>query len=92
MKSLVMFGYRQPVEGRSFRWGVLESRRNTDKEPLSMETILGSYRSTDEQFKRSRDLDNVITRDGLKAFYRQRQSWKVKIPLVGSLVKPFMAK
>jgi hypothetical protein len=34
----------------------------------------------------------VSTLEGVKAFYRQRQHWKVKIPLVGSLVKPFMAK
>lgn len=88
MKSLVLFSYRQPVEGYKFRWGVLESRRDTDKNPVWNDY----YRSGDPAFKRSRDLDTVTTREGVRAFYRQRQHWKLKIPLVGSLVKPFLAK
>ncbi len=88
MKSLVLFSYRQPVEGFKFRWGVLESRRDTVKHPVFNE----SYRANDAAFERSRDLDTVTTRDGVRAFYRQRQHWKLKIPLVGSLVKPFLAK
>ena len=90
MKSLVLFSYRQPVEGSKFRWGVLESRRNTEKQPLSWDTICGAYRKFDPAFKRSRDLDTVTTREGVKAFYRERQNWGIKIPLLGSLVKPFM--
>ena len=92
MKSLVLFSYRQPVEGSKFRWGVLESRRNTDKQPLSWDTICGAYRRFDPAFERSRDLDTVTTREGVRAFYRERQNWGIKIPLLGSLVKPFLAK
>jgi len=88
MQSLVMFSYRQPVEGFKFRWGVLESRRDTVKHPVNND----AYRADDPAFERSRDLDTVMTREGVKAFYRQRQHWKLKIPLVGSLVKPFLAK
>jgi len=86
MKSLVLFGYRQPVEGSKFRWGVLESRRDTVKHPVSND----GYRADDPEFERSRHLDMVSTLGGVKAFYRQRQHWKVKIPFVGSLVKPFL--
>ena len=89
MKSLVMFSYKQPVEGSKFRWGVLNERRNTNEQPLSWATIDGSYRKNDPEFKRSRDLDTVQTRDGVKAFYRERQKWGIKIPFVGSLVSPY---
>ena len=119
MSSLVLFSYKQPVEGSKFRWGVLESRLDTFKSPLSLNTLWGSYRSTDRSFQRtrntnkeplerstirgyyrwddpaferSRDLDTVLTKDGVKCFYRERQKWGVKIPFVGSLVKPFLAK
>ena len=88
MQSLVMFSYRQPVEGFKFRWGVLESRRHTVKHPVHND----AYRADDPAFERSRDLATVTTREGVKAFYRQRQHWKLKIPFVGSLVKPFLAK
>ena len=91
MKSLVLFSYKQPVEGSKFRWGVLQSRRNTEKSPLSWATITGAYRANDKEFKRSRDLDTVQTREGVKAFYRERQTWGVKIPFVGSLVSPFIS-
>ena len=90
MRSLVLFSYKQPVEGSKFRWGVLQSRRNTNKHPLSWETITGQYRKSDPDFKRSRDLDTVQTREGCKAFYRDRQTWGIKIPFVGSLVSPFL--
>ena len=90
MKSLVLFSYKQPVAGSKFRWGVLNERRNTDKVPLSAGTINGGYRRYDPEFKRSRDLDTVQTRDGMKAFYRERQRWGIKIPFVGSLVSPFL--
>ena len=90
MKSLVMFSYKQPVKGSKFRWGVLEGRRNTNKQPLSWSTITGAYRKNDPEFQRSRDLDTVQTRDGVKAFYRERQKWGIKIPFVGSLVSQFL--
>ena len=92
MSSLVLFSYKQPVEGSKFRWGVLTSRRNTNKEPLERSTIRGYYRWDDPAFERSRDLDTVLTKDGVKCFYRERQKWGVKVPFVGSLVKPFLAK
>ncbi len=90
MKSLVMFSYKQPVRGNSLRWGVLNERRNTDKQPLSAGTINSGYRRYDPNFKRSRDLDTVQTRDGVKAFYKERKDWGIKIPFVGSLVAPFL--
>ena len=90
MKSLVLFSYCQPVEGSKLRWGVLESRRNTKKFPLSWDTICGAYRKDDPEFERSRDLDTVTTTKGIRAFYRERQNWGIKIPFLGSLVKPFM--
>ena len=90
MKSLVLFSYKQPVDGAKFRWGVLQSRRNTNKHPLSWETLTGAYRKYDSEFERARDLDTVQTREGCKAFYRERQRWGIKIPFVGSLVSPFL--
>ena len=90
MKSLVLFSYKQPVEGSKVRWGVLQSRRNTQKNPLSWTTLRGAYRANDKDFERSRDLDTVQTRKGNKAFYRERQNWGIKIPFVGSLVSPFL--
>ena len=90
MKSLVLFSYKQPVEGSKVRWGVLLSRRNTQEVPLSWNTITGNYRANDKDFERSRDLDTVQTRQGNKAFYRERQNWGIKIPFVGSLVSPFL--
>ena len=90
MKSLVLFSYKQPVDGAKFRWGVLQSRRNTNKHPLSWETLTGAYRKYDSEFERSRYLDTVQTREGCKAFYREGQGWGIKIPFVGSLVSPFL--
>lgn len=90
MKSLVLFSYRQPVKGSQFRWGVLCDSRDTKKEPLSIKTLFGPYRRYDKEFERSRNLDTVKTRDGVKAFYRERQAWKLSIPLVGSLVEKFI--
>jgi len=90
MKSLVLFSYRQPVKGSNFRWGVLNDSRDTNKEPLSIKTLFGPYRRYDKEFERSRNLDTVKTREGVKAFYRERQSWKLSIPFVGSLVEKFI--
>lgn len=90
MKSLVLFSYKQPVEGSSFRWGVLCNRRDTKKDPLTVGTLWGNYRQYDEEFERSRTLDTVLTRGGVKMFYKERQKWGIKIPLVGSLVARFL--
>ena len=90
MKSLVLFSYKQPVEGSKFRWGVLSDRRDTKKSPLSISTLRSGYRSDDPEFERSRKLDTVQTREGVKAFYKERQNWGIKIPFVGSLVSPFL--
>ena len=92
MSSLVLFSYKQPAQGAKFRWGVLCDRQDTKKHPLSEKTINGNYRRLDERFERSRNLDTVLTSDGVRAFYKEHQNWGVKIPLVGSLVKPFLAK
>lgn len=90
MKSLVLFSYKQPVKGSSFRWGVLNNSRDTKKEPLNIRTLFGPYRRYDKEFERSRTLDTVKTREGVKAFYRERQNWKFSIPLVGSIVEKFI--
>jgi hypothetical protein len=89
LKSLVLFSYRQPVEGSKFRWGVLQGRRDLKKNPLSSETVNGGYRKWDSQFKRSRTIDYVATREGVKAFYKERQKWGVKIPFVGGTSRFF---
>ena len=90
MKSLVLFSYKQPVEGSTFRWGVLQNSRDTKKNPLSWKTLTGMYRKHDPEFQRSQKLDTVKTRDGVKAFYKERQNWGVKIPFVGSLISRFI--
>ena len=90
MKSLVLFSYKQPVEGSTFRWGILQNRRDTKKNPLSWKTLTGMYRKHDPEFKRSQKLDTVKTRDGVKAFYKERQNWGIKIPFIGSLISPFI--
>lgn len=89
MQSLVLCSYKQPYSGSRFRWGVLDSSRDTKKYPLSENTITGYYRSGDPMFQRSRNIDTLETRDGFRCLYRERQNWRVKIPLVGSLVKRF---
>lgn len=90
MKSLVLFSYRQPVSGSSFRWGVLDETRDTVKEPLSRATIFGPYRAGDKNFERTRNLDMVLTSAGPKAFYKERQRLRVRVPFIGSLVKRFL--
>lgn len=90
MKSLVFFSYKQPVKGSNFRWGVLNNSRDTKKNPLNIKTLLGRYRYDDIEFERSRNLDTIRTREGIKAFYRERQNWKVSIPFVGSIVEKFI--
>jgi hypothetical protein len=86
MKSLVLFSYKQPVEGAKFRWGVLCDRRDTVKHPVYND----QYRKDDPEFRRSRNLDTVLTRQGPRMFYKERQNWRLAIPFVGSLVSRFL--
>jgi hypothetical protein len=86
MKSLVLFSYKQPVDGSKFRWGVLTSKRDTVKHPVSQ----SYYRFDDPNFKRSKTLSTVLTTDGPRAFYSERSSWMIKIPFIGSLVARFL--
>lgn len=86
MKSLVLFSYKQPVEGSRFRWGVQCDRRDTVKHPVHNP----AYRADDPAFARSRNLDTVLTRQGPKMFYKERQNWRLVIPFVGSLVERFL--
>jgi hypothetical protein len=90
MKSLILMSYKQPVKGSTFRWGVLESNRDTEKNPLSWETEHGNYRKHDPEFERSKNLSVVKTRKGMQAFYRERTNWSFRIPFVGSLVSPLV--
>ena len=85
MKSLVLFSYKQPLEGSKIRWGVLQSRRDTKKSPLNLSTVNGNYRKFDRKFKRTRNLEYVETTQGVKAFYKEQKVWGLKIPMVGSL-------
>ena len=87
MKSLVLFRYNQPAAGPSFRWGVLQDTRDTKREPLAWSTIIGPYRKWDKNFKRTRNLDYVKTTEGVKAFYRERESFRVRIPFLGSIAE-----
>ena len=90
MKSLILMNYKQPAKGSNFRWGVVESVRNTKKDPVKLPS---NYRLPDlltGLFDRSKNLATVKTRKGLRAFYLERAKWKVKIPFVGSLVSPFI--
>tara|TARA_R110002020_G_scaffold40733_3_gene120298 strand:+ start:1321 stop:1590 length:270 start_codon:yes stop_codon:yes gene_type:complete len=89
MKSLIFMGYDQPVKGKKFRWGVVQSIRNIDKEPVYLPSPY-RWRDLGKTFFRSKNLATVKTRDGLRAFYLERAKWKIKIPLVGSLVSPFV--
>ena len=82
-------GYDQPVKGKKFRWGVVQSIRNIDKEPVDLPSPY-HWRDLGKTFFRSKNLATVKTRDGLRAFYLERAKWKIKIPLVGSLVSPFV--
>ena len=92
MKSLILFGYLQPVNGCSFRLGVLEKTRDTKKDPLRRTTLNKEYRKYDKDFDRSRHIETLSTFGGVKTFYRERISWRVVIPYVGSLLRIFMPK
>ena len=85
LKSLVLFSYKQPLEGSKIRWGVLQSKRDTKKSPLNLSTVNGNYRKFDRKFKRTRNLEYVETTQGVKAFYKEQKVWGLKIPMVGSL-------
>ena len=89
MKSLIVMNYTQPVSGGNFRWGVLQSVRDTNKDPIASRSKW-YYRMYSNTFKRSQSLATVKTPQGVKAFYLERAKWKVKIPFVGSLVAPFI--
>lgn len=89
MQSLVLCSYKQPMDGAKFRWGVLRETRDTKKSPLAWSTVHGSYRADDPNFQRSQNIDTLQTSEGFRCFYRERQNWRVRIPLVGSLVKRF---
>ena len=82
-------GYDQPVKGKKFRWGVIQSIRNIDKEPINLPSPYRWY-DAGKTFFRSKNLATVKTRDGLRAFYLERAKWKLKIPFVASLVSPFV--
>lgn len=92
MKSLVLFSYQQPDKGSKFRWGVLHTARDTKKQPLNLATINGPYRKNDPIFQRTKIIDYIQTNEGTKAFYRERQNWRIKIPLVGSVVSRLLPK
>ncbi len=86
-----MFSYDQPLEGSKFRWGVLQSKRDTKKNPLNLSTVNGNYRKFDRKFKRSRNIEYVQTSDGVKAFYKERKRWGLKVPFIGSLFERHLA-
>ena len=89
MKSLIVMSYRQPKDGKKFRWGVVENVRDTEKDPVKLPS---NYRwwELGKTFFRSRKLATVKTRKGLRAFYMERAKWSFRIPFVGSLVSPFI--
>jgi len=89
MKSLIFMNYKQPKTGKKFRWGVLESIRNTEKNPVNLPS---NYRwwELGKTFFRSKNLATVKTKAGPRAFYMERAGWSVRIPFVGSLVSPFI--
>ena len=89
MKSLKVFMYRQPLEGRSLRLGVVTEKRDTKKNPLSLSTILGDYRRNDPDFKRTRNIEIVHTPSGYKQFYKERMGLRLTIPAIGGVVEKF---
>jgi hypothetical protein len=87
LKSLILMSYKQPhLNESSFRWGVVCETRDTKRDPLCPATLRSNYRRRDPDFKRSRTLTLVRTRDGVKQFYRERTKWKIQIPFLGSLL------
>jgi len=89
MKSLIVMNYKQSVEGKKFRWGVVETVRDTKKEPVALPSYYRFW-ELGKAFQRSKNLATVKTRSGLRSFYLERANWKVKIPFVGSLVSKFI--
>jgi len=89
MKSLILMNYKQPKQGGKFRWGVVESVRNTQAEPIALPSRY-RWRELGRTFFRSKNLATVKTRDGLRAFYLERAKWNVRVPFVGSLVSKFI--
>ena len=89
MKSLILMNYKQPKQGGKFRWGVVESVRNTQAKPIALPSRY-RWRELGRTFFRSKNLATVKTRGGLRAFYLERAKWNVRIPFVGSLVSKFI--
>lgn len=89
MKSLILMNYKQPKTGGQFRWGVVESIRDTKKDLVCLPSNY-RWQELGRTFFRSRKLATVKTRQGLRAFYLERAKWKIQIPFLGSLVSPFI--
>lgn len=85
MKSLVILNYLQPVDGNLVRFGIVESKRDTVKDPVIMPSY---YRWYDRLFRRSRTLLTCRTLAGWRQFYAERTIWKIEIPFVGSILSP----
>lgn len=86
MKSLIVFSYKQPTDGIKIRWGVLENVRDCHRHPVGP----SQYRWWDKEFKRSKTLATLSTIHGVKQFYLERTNWKIKIPFIGSLIRPLL--
>lgn len=89
MKSLVVFSYKQSVNGSKIRFGVLEHVRDTKTDRLSPRVFLSRYRYWDCNFKRSRNIMTVRNR-GYRQFYAERTEWKITIPFIGSIIGLFI--
>jgi len=85
MKSLVILNYLQPAAGEAIRFGIVETKRDTVKDPVIMPNC---YRWYDRLFRRSRTLLTCRTLSGWRQFYAERTIWKIEIPFVGSLLSP----
>lgn len=77
--SLVLFSYKQPVDGDSVRVGVVGHVRDTKRNPVR-HTL---YRAGDAEFDRSQLLVDVHGLRKVKAFYAERINWAVALPFVG---------
>jgi hypothetical protein len=90
MSGLTVFSYVQPVTGSNFRFGILKNCRDCKKDPLARKTLNGRYREGDPDFERSKTLEYIAVKGGTKAFYKERMKWRITIPFIGSLIKPFL--
>lgn len=85
MKSLILFTYRQGLNGYGLRLGVVHSKRNTKRCKLSPSTVEGPYRRYDSQFQRTKNLYTIQDYTGYKQYYRERMGIRIEIPFIGSL-------